>query len=137
MSYEVHGVRITEGDPPAVRTRRDGMATGELWGSEDLREVAELQWRLSMPLMVVTLGLIAIPLSRGSPRDGRYGRLLLAVLIYAVYSNALTVAQGWMEDGSIPAWLGLWPIHGVVAAVGILWLLRQYGLLGFRSRGNG
>lgn len=134
MRYAVHGVRISEGEPPAVRTRRDGMRTTDLWGSADPRETAELQWRLSMPLMVITLGLIAVPLSRGSPRDGRYGRLLLAVLIYAVYSNALTVSQGWLEDGWLPTWIGLWPVHAIVAAIGVVWLLHQYGLLRLRRR---
>ncbi|MCH8503099.1 MAG: LPS export ABC transporter permease LptF [Ectothiorhodospiraceae bacterium] len=134
MEYELHGVRITEGDPPDVRVRRDGLPTADLWGSADLRDLAELQWRLSMPLMVITLGLIAIPRSRSAPRDGRYGRLLLAVLIYAVYSNGLTVAMGWLEDGTVSPVVGLWPIHLLVAAIGVVWLMKQYGLLGWGRR---
>lgn len=139
--FAVHGVRIAEGDPPQVRVRRDGMPTGELWDSDDLRDISELQWRLSMPVMVVTLGLIAIPLSRSSPREGRYGRLLLAVLVYAVYSNGLTVSQGWLEDGTLSPWVGLWPVHAVAAVLGVTWLARQYGALrarrGERSGGRG
>lgn len=139
--YAVHGVRIAEGDPPEVRVRRDGMPTSDLWGSDDLSDISELQWRLSMPVMVITLGLMAIPLSRSSPRDGRYGRLLLAVLVYAVYSNGLTVSQGWLEDGTLPPWLGLWPVHAVAATVALLWLAHQYGVLrprrGGRSRSGG
>lgn len=131
MEYHLHGVRISEGEPPDVRLRRDGIPSRNLWGSDDIREIAELQWRLSMPLMVITLGLIAIPLSRSSPRDGRYGRLLLAVLIYAVYSNGLTLAQGWMEDGVVPVVVGVWPVHLVAAGIGVLWLMKQYGLLGW------
>lgn len=135
--YQVHGVRITEGEPPALRVDRDGKPTAELWRSGDLRDISELQWRLSMPVMVVTLGLMAIPLSRSSPRDGRYGRLLLAVLVYAVYSNGLTVSQGALEDGTLPPWLGLWPVHAVVAVLALLWLARQYGLLRRRRNGRG
>lgn len=128
MEFGAHGVRISEGDPPTVHVRRDGLPTRELLQSSDRRDLVELQWRLSMPIMVLTLGLIAIPLSRGSPRDGRYGRILLAVLLYAVYSNALTIGQGWLEDGRIPLWIGLWPIHLLVAVLGVVWLIRQYGL---------
>ncbi|WP_290648606.1 LPS export ABC transporter permease LptF [Aquisalimonas sp.] len=130
--YKVHGVRIAEGEPPDVRVRRDGQPTNELWGSDDLRDTSELQWRLSMPVMVVTLGLMAIPLSRSSPREGRYGRLLLAVLVYAVYSNGLTLSQGWLEDGTLPPWIGLWPVHAIVAILAVVWLSRQYGLLQLR-----
>ncbi|SEO59875.1 LPS export ABC transporter permease LptF [Aquisalimonas asiatica] len=132
--YKVHGVRIAEGEPPDVRVRRDGMPTRELLASDDLRDISEFQWRVSMPIMVITLGLMAIPLSRSSPRDGRYGRLLLAVLVYAIYSNGLTVSQGWLEDGTVPPWIGLWPVHLLVAAIAVVWLSRQYGLLRPRRR---
>lgn len=128
MDFDTHGVRISQGDPPRVHMRRKGLPTSELLQSTSRGDRVELQWRLSMPIMVLTLGLIAIPLSRGSPRDGRYGRILLAVLLYAVYSNALTVAQGWLEDGRIPLWVGLWSVHLLVAGLGIAWLARQYGL---------
>ena len=127
-----HGARISEGEPPAVSIRRDGMPTRDLIGSDDLREHAELHWRVAMPVMALVLGLIAIPLSRGSPRDGRYGRLLLAVLIYAVYSNGLTVSQGWLEDGTVPPQVGLWPAHLIAVAVGLFLLWQQGG--GFRRR---
>jgi lipopolysaccharide export system permease protein len=61
MSYHLHGVRISEGEPPDVRPGATAFLRANLWGSDDIREIAELQWRLSMPLMVITLGLIAIP----------------------------------------------------------------------------
>ena len=134
--FERHGVRIAEGAPTEVGVRRDGKPTGALLGSNDRRDISELQWRLSMPVMVITLGLLAIPLSRSSPREGRYGRLLLAVLVYAVYSNALTLSQGWLEEGALPPWLGLWPVHGVVAVLAIGWLAWQYGLLRRSSTGG-
>ncbi|MCK8516105.1 LPS export ABC transporter permease LptF [Methylonatrum kenyense] len=131
-SFGRHGARISEGEPPDVSTRRDGMATRELIGASDPREHAELHWRLAMPVMALVLGFIAIPLSRGSPRDGRYGRLLLAVLIYAVYSNGLTVTQGWLEDGALPRQAGLWPAHLLAVGVGLAMLWHQAG--GFRRR---
>ncbi|MFO7858697.1 MAG: LPS export ABC transporter permease LptF [Ectothiorhodospiraceae bacterium] len=132
--YALHAVRVAEGEPPSVGIDRDGRRTRSLWRSGDPRDLSELQWRLSMPVMVLTLGLLAIPLSRSSPRDGRYGRLLLAVGVYAVYSNALTITQGALEDGALPPWIGLWPVHLAVAALAVGWLARQYGWrVGHRS----
>ncbi len=133
IQFQRHGVRITEGETPRVDVRRDGMPTRDLIGSPDPRERAELHWRIAMPVMVVTLGLLAIPLSRSSPRDGRYGRLLLAVLLFVVYFNLLTVAQGWLEAGRTPDRLGLWPVHLSMVLVAVVWMLRVYRI-GLRRR---
>lgn len=132
MDYSRHGVRIARGEPEAVDARLEGMRTAELWISDDPRAAAELQWRLSMPLMVLALALMSVPLSKGTPRDGRYGRVLLAVLIFALYANALAVGQGWLEDGAMPVSIGLWWVHAVAFGFTGLWLLQQYGR-GLRS----
>ena len=50
----------------------DGEATlplSELLGSNNSRLVAELQWRLSLVLLVPILIMLAVPLSRVSPRQ--------------------------------------------------------------------
>ncbi|KAB7628339.1 LPS export ABC transporter permease LptF [Alkalilimnicola sp. S0819] len=128
VRFERHGVLIREAEVGEARLRHGGMPTEVLLASDAPRLRAELQRRLSAPLMVFVLALLAVPLSRSSPRDGRYGRLLAAVLVYAIYSNLLTVAQGWMEDGDLPVALGLWWVHGLLAALGLILLWREYGL---------
>ncbi|MFI4963394.1 MAG: LPS export ABC transporter permease LptF [Legionellales bacterium] len=40
------------------------------------KKAAELQWRLSVPLMVFTLTLVAVPLSRVGSRSGKYAKIL-------------------------------------------------------------
>ncbi len=112
-----HGVRLDDG-------RRDGflktesVATAQLLGSDDRLLRAELQWRLSLPLSVLLLGALAVPLARTSPREGRYGRLLVAVLVYFLYNNALGIARTLIERGDIVPALGVWPVHLVVAIAG-------------------
>jgi len=126
MRYDTHGVRIAEGEPSAPRTRRDGMRTDELLASGEPGALAEVQWRLSMPLMVLVLALIAVPLGRSSPREGRYARLLVAVLVFAVYANLLAISQGWIEDGVIAPALGVWWVHTFAALGALVGLARQY-----------
>jgi lipopolysaccharide export system permease protein len=65
------------------------------WNNQDPAIVAELQWRLSIPLMVLTLTLIAVPLSRVNPRSGKYAKLLPAVIIYILrtYRAGEKIAQ--------------------------------------------
>jgi lipopolysaccharide export system permease protein len=97
--------------------RRSELATDHLVGSANPAERTELQTRLSWPLMTLVLALLALPLGRLRPRQSRFARVWLAVLLFALYANLLQVAGLWLERGTTPAWLGLWWVHGVVALV--------------------
>lgn len=93
--------------------------------NKDSRKAAELQWRLSIPIMVLTLTLVAVPLSRLNPRSGKYVRLLPAILIFIIYANFLFVARSWVSNGKIPVWLGIWWLHLAVALLGLLLMWRN------------
>jgi lipopolysaccharide export system permease protein len=93
---------------------------------------AELQWRISLPLSLIVLGLLAVPLSRSSPREGRYARLGIGLLIYIVYANMMSIASVWVLRGAVSEWLGMWWVHGTVALLALLLLAREGGMLVFR-----
>lgn len=86
----------------------------------DPRKAAELQWRLSVPLMVLTLTLVAVPLSRVSPRSGKFAKLLPAIVLYIIYANFMFIGRNWVAAGKVPVWLGMWWIHLIVAFTGLL-----------------
>lgn len=86
---------------------------------------AELQWRFTPAVAVVILAFLAIPLSHSNPREGRGGRIVLGILVYALYSNILVLWRSWIADGTLPMWLGLWWIHALVLVTGVIWLRRQ------------
>ncbi|MEH8075474.1 LPS export ABC transporter permease LptF [Gallibacterium anatis] len=46
---------------------------------------AELQWRISLFLAVPLTMLIAIPLSKVNPRQGRFAKIIPALLLYLIY----------------------------------------------------
>lgn len=96
-----------------------------LWKSDELADRAELQWRLSFPISILILTILAVPLSYTTPRKGRFGKLALAILIYILYSNLLGVGKAWMESGAVPAYVGLWWVHILVLSLGLYLLLRQ------------
>lgn len=100
-------------------------STASLWplNNPDKGKAAELQWRLSVPLMVLTLTLVAVPLSRINPRSGKYAKLFPAIIIYIVYANLMFVGRNAVISGTIPQWVGLWWIHLLVAALGgfLIW----------------
>lgn len=127
LHFGEHGVEIAASAPDLATSQRDGVPTAALLGSADPRDVAELQWRISGPLMLLVFAFIAVPLSKTRPREGRYGRIVVGVLIYVVYSNVLGLAQLGVERGQLPAWLGLWWVHVVFVLAGIALLVHSVG----------
>lgn len=85
----------------------------------DLVKAAEIQWRFAVPMMVLTLTLVAVPLSRVNPRAGKFAKLLPAIAIYIVYANFIFVARNWLIAGKIPVWLGFWWLHLAIALLGV------------------
>ncbi len=102
--------------------------TRALLHSSDPVDRAELEWRLSTPLSLFVLALLAVPLSRSSPREGRYARLGVGLLLYIVYTNLLSIAQVWVAHQVVPDWVGMWWVHAVAALFALLLLVRQSGV---------
>jgi lipopolysaccharide export system permease protein len=107
-----------EADEPEEKAR----PSGELFTSEDPIDIAELQWRLAMPVSTVLLLLVAIPLGRVEPRAGRYGRFLLAIVIYVAYRQAMGTTKIWVEDQTIGPFPGVWVAHAACALCLVLLL---------------
>jgi lipopolysaccharide export system permease protein len=99
-----------------------------LLGSTNPYDRAELQWRLSMPLSVLVLALLAVPLSRSSPREGRYARIGIGSLIYIIYSSLQSIARVWVEREIVPDWIGMWWVHALLLGVALLLLVRESGM---------
>lgn len=95
------------------------------FNNSDLRKAAELQWRLSVPIMVFVLTLVAVPLSRVNPRSGKYAKLLPAIVLYIIYANFMFVSRDWIIAGKIPLWVGVWWLHLSVALIGIALIWRN------------
>lgn len=87
------------------------MTIANLLASGQLEHMAELHWRLGVPLSTVILGILAVPLSRSRPRAGRYGRLAIGLLVFIIYFNLLSAGKAWIEQGTVSPELGLWWVH--------------------------
>ncbi|MDF9905301.1 UNVERIFIED_ORG: lipopolysaccharide export system permease protein [Pseudomonas reinekei] len=119
IKYDEYGVLLPKPEVSDEVTDRDAMPTSTLIGSEDIRLRAELQWRISLPLLVFIVTLMAVPLSRVNPRQGRFLKLLPAILLYMAYLTILIAARGALDKGKIPAVVGLWWVHGIFLAIGL------------------
>ena len=115
LRFAEHIVPMRVAQSGDVVTALEARPTAELVGSRALPEEAELEWRIAMPLTCMVLALLAVPLARLKPRQGRYARVWLAVVIYFIYLNLVSAGKVWIARGTVPAMLGLWWTHGVVA----------------------
>jgi lipopolysaccharide export system permease protein len=119
ISYETYGVLLPKPEIATEVTDREAMPTLALFGQADIGLQAELQWRLAIPLLVFVVAFFAVPLSRVNPRQGRFLKLLPAVMLYMAYLALLISARGWMESGKLPPALGLWWVHVLFLLIGV------------------
>lgn len=99
--------------------RRKGFL--ELLGSGAPADRAEAHWRIGLPISALVLALLAVPLARSPPREPRYGKVLVAILAYVLYTNLMTIGRGWILDGTLSPAIGLWWLHA--AALAATWWL--------------
>lgn len=126
--YEKNAVRLDEQDVAPLRRTHWSIPSSALWGSAQLADKAELQWRIAMPLATVLLAVLAVLLSRTSPRQGRFAKLFIAILIFVTYYNTLGVAMSWVQRGVIPAMVGLWWVHLVLMILIAVLAIRHWGV---------
>lgn len=86
---------------------------------------AEIQGRIATPISALILVLLAIPLSFVDPRSGRSGNMMMAVLIFIIYNNLISIAQAWIGQGRTAGLLGLWPVHALFLALTIYLFYRR------------
>lgn len=125
--FKRQGVLRPQADTDAPRLKLKGKSLSQLWASDDTADLAELQWRVSIPLAALLLALLAVPLSHTSPREGRFGKIGLAILVYIPYANLLVLMRKWIAAGNVPVWVGLWPVHALVTVLIVVLLARRVG----------
>ena len=144
--YRTYGVLLEQGVQEASPRKLEAYSTSELWRMQDSSRLpnwrrvwfkTELQWRLSYVLTSILLPLLGVALCRVGGVDQRYTPLLIAILIYFIYSNLLGITKTLMVRRELSVYTGLWCVHGLLAAV-IVTLLQmrrfRFWLRRFRER---
>lgn len=105
------------GDDP-----RQARSTLALWRADDIESNAELTRRLAQPLVLLLLLMLAPVMAQSAPRQPRYDKVVVAILLYVTYSNLVELARVWALTGTLPGWLGTWWVHaGFLVVVVIAW----------------
>jgi lipopolysaccharide export system permease protein len=103
--------------------RRKAEATRVLARSDATKDIAEYQWRLSTPLATLALALVAVPLSRSTPRQGRHISFIIAIAVYTGLFILTSAARNWVADGNIPPDPGIWWVYALplLLFAGLTW----------------
>lgn len=129
INYDQHGILIeNKNQPAASKKRSEQMTLSELWASPKPGHKAELHWRIAVPMVLLVLGLIAVPLAYIAPRQGRFGKVGYALLIYIVYFNLMALTRAQLEAQAFPVILNFWWVH-------LVFLSLACALLYQRNRG--
>ena len=125
-SLEYLAVWLPSRNPDPVGRKSKAMDTKDLIKSDKGEDIGELQWRQSMAISVLLLALLAAPLSKSKPRQSRFARMLIAIVLYILYYILLSVSRTevrqelamsmWWVPGLLSLlivtlyvpWVGLW-----------------------------
>jgi len=97
--------------------RRKAETTLNLSESDDPKDIAEYQWRITTPLATVLLALIAVPLARSAPRESRMRNVTIALVAYIALFAMVSVLRTFIEQGRLGAIPGLWTAYVLQAAL--------------------
>ncbi len=108
-----------------LRQRQPGIetiATPVLRARGDPEALAELHFRLALPLVVLVGGLVSVGVARTKPRDGRFARLVPGLGLFVAYYAAIVFNRNAISDGQLPAEFGMWLVHAVFLVTGVVLL---------------
>ena len=111
LEFQRYGVRMAQEQPERRKLRKEAVPTQTLFGSDNPQHVAQLHWRLSLMMLVPVGTLLAFPLSRVNPRQGRFARMFPALMLFMVYVSMLAGLIGLVEKGRVSPYLSLWLVH--------------------------
>lgn len=127
--FESYAIRLETKEVARKPVAAEMVSTDKLLTSESLRDKAELQWRLAIPVSAIVLVLLAIPMSFVDPRAGRSLNLMLAIFMFIIYNNMLSIFEAWITQGKINSLIGLWPVHIIFALLAVYLFYRRNYLL--------
>ena len=136
IDYDQHGILIKKQVKIAnSRVHRVEKSVVELWSSSKIRDRVELQWRIAIPMVLVTLAILAVPLAYISPRQGRFGKGGYALLVYILYLNLMVITRAQLESNTLPMVINFWWVHLVfIGVAAFLVYRRNRGSLFFKTR---
>ncbi len=117
LNFNLYDIQIIDGNIKKIiskGTKVESKSTLELFFSRKLTEIAEFQWRISQPLSVLILSALGVLLGKTYQHGGRNLGVLIGVVVFILYNNALLISKSVLERGESLPIIGLWWVHLVM-----------------------
>jgi lipopolysaccharide export system permease protein len=128
VEFERYSMRIDSVPVKQSEPQMRMMTTLALWEKPTSWNLSEIHWRIGLPISALLLALLSIPLSYVNPRAGRSLNLVMALVLYMLYSNLISVSNTWVGQGKVPAMIGMWGIHILMLMITVLMFYRRMTL---------
>lgn len=112
--------------------KRKAKSIQTLARSSDPADTAERQWRESRGACALFMALLAVPLSRVRPRQGRFSTLLPLTLLFVIIFYGGNICRTLVANGAFPVTPGLWLIP-LLMLTGLVILLIRDGTLRWKT----
>ena len=124
VAFDKYYIQIQDQKVEHKRRKLSAITTAELYQEQSPEASAESQWRIAFPLACIIMTLVAVPLSVVNPRQGKFGKMLPALLLFLSYFLLLTAMRSGIERQAVPQYIGLWPVHFLVLILGFSLLFK-------------
>lgn len=126
IEFDQHGILIkNQSKSIDTKIRSEQKSPAQLWASVNIKDRVELHWRISIPFVLFTLAVLAVPLSYIAPRQGRFGKVGYAILVYIAYLNLMAFTRGQLENNVLPLAINFWWVHFIFLVLAGLLLFRH------------
>ena len=125
VAFDKYYIQIQDQKVEHKRRKISAIATEDLLLDDSQDAQAAIQWRLAFPLACLILTLVAVPLSVVNPRQGKFAKLLPALLLFLAYFLLLTAMRSGVEGNALPYYVGLWPVHLIALVLGASLLMKS------------
>jgi lipopolysaccharide export system permease protein len=118
MDFQRYAMRIETRETQVEEASTKAMSTFSLLQTPSNSHLAELLWRIGLPIAAFVLSFV-------NSRASRSVNLLFALFTYMVYANLLSIVQAWVSQGRLAFNTGWWVVHaGMLGVLALLFYRR-------------
>lgn len=123
IAFKSYRLRLKQTEVPALKNNLAALSTPALWQARQNspEAAAEWGWRVSLVIMVPIIALLALPLAKVNPRQGRYLKLLPAIVLYLSYVVLLAAVKNGVQKESLDA-AANWGVHLIYLLLALVML---------------
>ncbi|MGH1542479.1 MAG: LPS export ABC transporter permease LptF [Arenicella sp.] len=125
IDYETYALRIESKKKPISVLPIRARSNTEVMNSDQPQLRGEWYWRIAKVMLVPVLAIFGLALSFVDPRRAKSSGIMLAFLVYFIYSNLFTYSVALVKKGTVKTGAGIWWVHIIFLLLALYCLYRR------------